>query len=66
MGDYVDENGVGRVFTPDQLGRVAFERTCEACGKESAQVAPRYVAPYGKGCYRGRFCPPCWNTKETP
>lgn len=60
MGDYTDPNGVGRNYTPSQLDRVAYERTCERCGVESARVRTCYVAPHGAGCYRGRFCPACW------
>ena len=66
MGDYTDEEGTGRVYTPWELAKVAYQRTCEACGKESAQVRTCYVPPYGKGCYRGRFCPECWKARETP
>lgn len=56
MGDYE-----GGCFTPAQVGRVGDERTCETCGDENISVRPRYVAPYGKGCYRGRHCGACWH-----
>lgn len=66
MGDYVDEHGIGRSFTPEQLTRVAAERTCERCGLESIHVRGRYVGgeyPRAPDRYCGRFCGPCWRRK---